>query len=285
VMNSDTTEDLRIGPEILKQQAELYRRIRNTLRWILGSLSGFTEAERVAEADMPELERFVLHRLAELDAQIRHATASYDWTGVVPALHNFCATDLSAFYFDVRKDALYCDRPDSLRRRAARTVLDHLHRCLCIWFAPVLVFTAEEAWMSRFGEGESVHLQTTPVLPDSWLDPGLGERWRAIREQRRVITTEIETLRKNGGVKSSLQAAITLTSAETATLALPEWAELAIVSDATEGDSLSVHVAEGEKCARCWRILPEVGTVKAHTTLCLRCADAVDHLTCEPVVA
>jgi isoleucyl-tRNA synthetase len=285
VMNSDTTEDLRIGPEILKQQAELYRRIRNTLRWILGSLEGFTEAERVAEADMPELERFVLHRLAELDGQIRHATSSYDWTGVVPSLHNFCATDLSAFYFDVRKDALYCDRPDSLRCRAARTVLDHLHRCLCIWFAPVLVFTAEEAWTSRFGEDGSVHLQTTPVLPESWLDPALGERWRAIREQRRVITTEIETLRKNGGVKSSLQAAITLTPAETATLALPEWAELAIVSDATEGDSLSVYVAAGDKCARCWRILPEVGTVAAHTTLCLRCADAVDHLACEPVVA
>jgi isoleucyl-tRNA synthetase len=284
-MNSDTTEDLRIGPEILKQQAELYRRIRNTLRWILGSLDGFTESERVPETDMPELERFVLHRLAELDAQIRTATATYDWTGVVPALHNFCATDLSAFYFDVRKDALYCDHPSSLRRRAARTVLDHLHRCLCIWFAPVLVFTAEEAWTSRFGEDGSVHLQTTPTLPEAWLDSALGERWRAIREQRRVITTEIEALRKNGGVKSSLQAALAVTPAETAILPLAEWAELAIVSTASEAASLSVSVADGDKCVRCWRVLPEVGQVAAHRTLCLRCADAVDRLACEAVPA
>ena len=162
VMMSDTAEDLRIGPEILKQQAELYRRLRNTLRWLLGSLAGFTEAERVPEAEMPELERWVLHRLTELDARIRAAVESYDWTGVYPELHNFCATDLSAFYFDIRKDAIYCDRPDSLRRRAARTVLDHLHRCLTTWLAPVLCFTAEEAWGARFGDDDSVHLQLFP---------------------------------------------------------------------------------------------------------------------------
>ncbi len=154
VMMSDTTEDLRIGPEILKQQAELYRRLRNTLRWVLGSLDGFTEAERVPVEEMPELERWVLHRLTEIDAKIRAAVESYDWTGVYPELHNFCAIDLSAFYFDIRKDAIYCDRPDSLRRRAARTVLDHLHRCLCTWLAPVLCFTAEEAWCARFGEDD-----------------------------------------------------------------------------------------------------------------------------------
>ncbi len=160
VMMSDTAEDLRVGPEILKQQAELYRRLRNTLRWLLGSLAGFTPAERVPEAEMPELEAWVLHRIAELDAALRGAVASHDWTGVYPAIHAFCAADLSAFYFDVRKDALYCDRPDSLRRRAARTVLDHLHRCLATWLAPVLCFTAEEAWRARFGEDGSVHLQT-----------------------------------------------------------------------------------------------------------------------------
>ena len=165
VMMSDTSEDLRIGPEILKQQVELYRRLRNTLRWLLGSLAGFAEAESVPYADMPELEKWVLHRLAELDARIRAAVQSYDWTGVYPELHNFCATDLSAFYFDVRKDAVYCDRPNSLRRRAARTVLDYLHRCLTTWLAPVLCFTAEEAWCARFGEQDSVHLQLFPDLP------------------------------------------------------------------------------------------------------------------------
>ncbi len=283
VMNSDTSEDLRIGPEILKQQAELYRRIRNTLRWILGSLDGFTEAERVDVADMPELERWVLHRLSELDTQVRHATASYDWTGVLPALHGFCSTDLSAFYFDVRKDALYCGAQSSLRRRAARTVLDHLHRCLCIWLAPTLVFTAEEAWTSRFGEETSVHLQDYPVIPGNWADPDLGDRWRGIREQRRQITTLLEAGRKEAWLKSSLQAEITLTEAETAVLSTEDWAELAIVSHARKGDALGVAQAPGDKCARCWRILPEVGASAGHPTLCLRCTDVVDHLSCAAI--
>ena len=278
VMNSDTTEDLRIGPEILKQQAELYRRIRNTLRWLLGSLAGFAEAERVEYDAMPELDRWVLHRLSELDVAVRHAASSYDWTGLLPALHHFCSTDLSAFYFDVRKDALYCDRPDSLRRRSARTVLDHLHRCLCLWLAPVLVFTAEEAWISRFGESDSVHLQTTPVLPAEWHDPVLAERWRGLRDRRRAITAELEALRKLGTVKSSLQASLTVTSAETALLAEADWAELAIVSSVTVADALAVQPAPGEKCARCWKVLVEVGSVRRHPTLCLRCADAVEHL-------
>ena len=136
VMNTDVTEDQRIGPEILKQTAELYRRLRNTLRWLLGSLAGFSQSEILPEAEMPELERFVLHRIWELDAQLRGAVESHAWSGVYPAIHAFCAADLSAFYFDVRKDALYCDRPDSLRRRAARSVLDHLQRCLTTWLAP-----------------------------------------------------------------------------------------------------------------------------------------------------
>jgi len=172
-----------------------------------------------------------------------------------------------------------------LRRRAARTVLDHLHRCLCTWLAPTLVFTAEEAWTARFGGESSVHVQEYPVIPENWLDADLGERWRGIREQRRVITTELESLRKLGRLKSSLQGALTLTAAETATLPLADWAELAIVSAATEGDSLAVELAAGEKCERCWKILPEVGSVAAHPTLCVRCADAVEHLRCDPVSA
>ena len=151
VMNSDTALDLRIGPEILKQQAELYRRIRNTLRWLLGSLDGFTEAETVAYAELPELERWVLHRLTEIDARVRQAVAHAS-TGraCIPRSIISAPPTCRAFYFDIRKDALYCDRADSLRRRAARTVLDVLHRCLCKWLAPVLVFTAEEAWLARF---------------------------------------------------------------------------------------------------------------------------------------
>ena len=276
VMNADTTEDLRIGPEILKQQAELYRRLRNTLRWLLGSLAGWDEAERVAPAEMPELERWVLHRVAELDQRLRTALERHDWTGVYPDIHTFCAADLSAFYFDVRKDALYCDRADSMRRRAARTVLDHLHRCLTAWLAPVLAFTAEEAWTARFGETESVHLQAFPTIPADWLDPALGERMASLREARGVITTALETARREGVIGSSLQAVVTLPDDLLDRMDAAGWAEFAIVSAVEGGGDVVVAKAPGEKCARCWRVLPEVGAVAAHPTLCLRCADAVE---------
>jgi isoleucyl-tRNA synthetase len=290
VMSSDTTEDLRIGPEILKQQAELYRRLRNTLRWVLGSLDGFAETERVAFEEMPELDRWVLHRLTEIDAKIRAAVESYDWTGVYPDLHNFCSVDLSAFYFDIRKDALYCDRPDSLRRRAARTVLDHLHRCLCTWLAPVLCFTAEEAWGARFGEDSSVHLELFPALPAAWHDDALAAKWETIRSIRRRITVPIEESRKTNEIGSSLQAAVVLPLSADHLNLLDEaaWTEIAIVSSvqivpATDESPSKVTPASGAKCARCWKVLTEVGTNASHPALCLRCADAVESgLVCKP---
>jgi isoleucyl-tRNA synthetase len=307
-MMSDTTEDLRIGPEILKQQAELYRRLRNTLRWLLGSLAGFTATESVAVEDMPELERYILHRMTELDAKLRAAVESYDWTGVYPEIHNFCATDLSAFYFDIRKDAIYCDRSDSLRRRAARTVLDHLHRVLCTWLAPVLCFTAEEAWTARFGEQDSVHLHLFPTLPHHWRDDRLAAKWSTIRTIRRMGTGRLEVMRSNNEIRSSLQARVGLGLPEPqhSYLKADEWAELLIVSQVdllpfeefqsrpeTKGNASPDHPAAelldasahvvldadqvpGHKCDRCWRVLPEVGTQTAHPTLCLRCTDAVE---------
>jgi isoleucyl-tRNA synthetase len=290
VMMSDTTEDLRIGPEILKQQAELYRRLRNTLRWVLGSLDGFTEAERVPVEEMPELERWVLHRLTEIDAKIRAAVESYDWTGIYPDLHHFCSVDLSAFYFDIRKDAVYCDRPDTLRRRAARTVLDHLHRCLCIWLAPVLCFTAEEAWCARFAEAVSVHLELFPTLPDTWHDDVLAAKWDTIRGIRRRITVPIEEARKANAIGSSLQAAVELPLNAEHEHLLDEaaWSEIAIVSSVrivldTGEPRSKVMPASGDKCVRCWRVLPEVGSNSTHPGLCLRCADAVESgLVCKP---
>ncbi|GAN77883.1 isoleucine--tRNA ligase [Acidisphaera rubrifaciens] len=286
-MMSDTTEDLRIGGEILKQQAELYRRLRNTLRWLLGSLDGFDESERVDHAQMPELERWVLHRLTEIDARLRRAAETYDWTGAYPDLHVFCAADLSAFYFDIRKDALYCDRPDSLRRRACRTVLDMLHRCLATWLAPMLCFTAEEAWVARFGEDSSVHLQTWPVLPAAWSDADLAAKWADIRKLRGRVTAELERARAdNFIIGSSLQAEVTLSAApETSLLSKDLWEEIAIVSKVTINPQSSVGSepmvivgrAPGEKCLRCWRVLAEVGTVADAPGLCLRCADAVAH--------
>ena len=276
VMNSDTEDDLRIGPEILKQQADLYRRLRNTLRWLLGALDGFDPRESLPHDQLPELERWVLHRLAELDSRLRDAVASYDFTGIYPAIHAFCASDLSAFYFDVRKDSLYCDRPDAATRRAARTVLDHVHRCLCTWLAPVLCFTAEEAWTARFGEAESVHLQDFPPAPEAWRDQGLAEKWERVRALRRQVTVLIEEQRRDGALKSSLQAAAVLPLEAGDWLDPLVWADVCLVSSVYLGEELAVRAAPGEKCARCWRVLPEVGEHAAHPRLCLRCADAVE---------
>ena len=295
VVASDYTEDLRIGPEILKYQADAYRRLSNTLRYLLGNLAGFSAAERVAPDAMPELERFILHRLAELDALVRRTAEAYDFHGMFTALHNFCAVDLSAFYFDVRKDGLYCDRPDAPRRRAARTVLDRVFDCLVRWLAPVLCFTAEEAWLARHGDGAdtSVHLETYAALPACWRDETLGEKWRRLRDLRRVVTGALELERAQKRIGSSLQAAVTLhaDAAYAAAAAGLDLAELCITSaaDLVEGPppagaftlpdvpgvAVTVAAAPGEKCQRCWRILPEVGSLAAHPDLCLRCADAV----------
>ncbi|GAB0114079.1 isoleucine--tRNA ligase [Acidisoma sp. C75] len=286
VMSSDARDDLSIGPEILKQQGELYRRLRNTLRWLLGSLDGFDKAEILPHGDLPELERWVLHRLTELDALIRGAVESHDWTGVYPAIHHFCATDLSAYYFDIRKDALYCDRADSPRRRAVRTVLDQLHRCLCTWLAPVLVFTAEEAWQTRFGAESSVHEELFPTLPAEWRDAALAEKWARVREIRRLATTKLEAMRQEGQIGASLQAAVTflLPEGEQTLLSAQDWADTLIVSAVELGQSdagllADAALAPGEKCARCWRVLPEVD---AASKLCRRCTDAVAALSCDP---
>jgi isoleucyl-tRNA synthetase len=275
VMNSDTSEDLRIGPEILKQQSELYRRLRNTLRWILGSLDGFDEAERVAEAAFPELEKFLLHRLWELDGKVRAAVAGHDWTGVYPAIHHFCATDLSAFYFDIRKDSLYCDPAETAKRRASRSLLDILHRCLTAWLAPALPFTAEEAWVTRFGDAASVHLTLFPEIPESCRDEARAARWAKIREFRSGVTNAIEAMRRDKVIGSSLQALAVLPAAALELCDLGEWADICITSAAIEGAELGAVIAPGEKCERCWRVLPEVGTKPKHPTLCVRCCEAV----------
>jgi isoleucyl-tRNA synthetase len=294
-VGADYAEDIRIGEEILAGQADAYRRLRNTLRYLLGSLAGFAEAERLPPAEMPELERWVLHRLAELDGLVRETCERFDFPRLYSALHNFCATDLSAFYFDVRKDALYCDRPDSRRRRAARTVLDQLFECLTAWLAPVLVFTTEEAWLTRHpASGGSVHLRQFPELPAAWRDAALGERWERIRRVRRVITGALEVERQEKRIGSSLEAApeVYVGSESLARLLkVVDLAELAITSGIEvieappPGASFALddvpeigvvpRQAPGRKCARCWQVLPEVGADPSAPDLCRRCADAV----------
>ncbi|MDZ4135613.1 MAG: class I tRNA ligase family protein, partial [Paracoccaceae bacterium] len=220
VAQSDYTADLRIGKEILKGVADSYRRLRNTMRFLLGNLAGFSEAERVAVQDMPELEQWVLHRLAELDGEVRRGYAAYDFQGVFQKLFTFATTDLSALFFDIRKDSLYCDAADSLRRRSARTVLDLVFHRLTTWLAPVLVFTMEDVWLSRFaGDDSSVHLQDMPDTPSDWLNPGLAAKWVQIRQARRVVTAALEVQRTAKVIGASLEAAPVIHVVDAAILA------------------------------------------------------------------
>jgi isoleucyl-tRNA synthetase len=213
------------------------------------------------------------------------------------ALHNFCAVDLSAFYFDIRKDSLYCDRPDALRRRATRTVLDHVFSCLTAWLAPVLCFTAEEAWITRHPNSDSVHLRTFPELDRSWRDEALAKKWDQIRDVRRVVTGALELARADKKIGSGLQAGPVLftESRYDAALAGLDLDEICITSGIERqafgaqpaqhfalpdvpGVAVAFRLADGDKCERCWRVLPEVGKDAAHPSLCLRCGDAVEHL-------
>jgi len=293
VAQSDYSADQRIGPEILKGVADSYRRLRNTMRFMLGSLHDFSEADRIEPADMPELEQWVLHRLAELDTRVCDGYTAYDFQGVFQAIFTFATVDLSAFYFDVRKDVLYCDG-DTVERRAARTVLDILFHRLTTWLAPVLVFTMEEVWLERFGgEDSSVHLIDIPETPTAWLNPELSEKWAMIRRLRRVVTAALEVQRTEKVIGASLEAAPVVYLADQAVKDVLEqmpFADICITSDLTlstdaapsdaftmaevDGIAVSFVKAEGEKCGRCWKILPDVGT-HSHVGVCGRCDNAL----------
>ena len=295
VMASDYSEDLRMSDDILRHQSDAYRRLRNTLRYLLGNLADFEDSEKLSHSGLPELERWVLHRLWEMDRDIRRDCENFDFHGIFTTLHNFCAVELSAFYLDVRKDSLYCDPKSAARRRAARTVLDLVFECLTAWLAPFLCFTADEAWLLRNpGDAGSVHLLDFPALPDSWCDDALAEKWAKLRTLRRVVTGALEIKRADKSIGSSLQAAIAIYATQDYRrccdgLNLPE---LFITSEArfVEGDapdgafkleevpgvSVVVDQAEGEKCARCWQVLPEVGNAPDQADICARCRDAVE---------
>jgi len=298
VVGSNYVEDQSIGPNILKFHAERYRRLRQTFRYLLGAIEGFDANERVEPAQMPEIERWVLHRLAELDSHVRRCVDDFEFGDLCTAVYSFCDSDLSAFYFDVRKDALYCDRPDSLRRRAARTVFDRVFNCLVTWLAPILCFTAEEAWQFRQGRTEnetwtdSVHLRTYPEVPQSWRDDALAAKWNKIRDLRRVVTGALELERASKRIGASLQAhpKIFANGAYVEALNGIDLAEISITSAATlrPGEApagaftladvpdvgVVTELADGEKCERCWRVLPDVGS-HGHAGVCGRCAEAL----------
>ena len=278
VCAADYADDLRIGPEILKTTVDTYRKLRNTLRWMLGNLAHFEAADRVAGEKMPELERLMLHRLAELDPLIRQAYADFDTKRIFAVLNAFMTNDLSAFYFDIRKDALYCDPYSSKMRKACLTVLDHLFRATVCWLAPMLCFTAEEAWLAREPAAQSVHLEEFPPAPQSWRDDALAEKWRKLRNVRRVVTGALEIERAAKRIGSGLEAApiIYVDDPELFAVAVDaDLAELCITSAATlvqgegpnsafrlddvHGVAVEPRRAEGRKCARSWKISESVG--------------------------
>ncbi len=280
VVSVDYKEDVRISDQIIQGQVDAYRKIRNTLRYMLGNLQGFSENERVSVDEMPELERWVLHRLSQIDALIRDRASEFDFNPVFRELYQFCILDLSAFFFDIRKDALYCDDTSGARRKATRTVLDEVFKRLVLWFAPVLSFTSEEVWQNRYGaDARSVHREVWPETPTNWRDDALAEKWSKIREVRGIVTSAIEDLRRDKVIGSSLQANADVTVSSQAVLDAFEGldpAEIFITSDATlslgDGDSAEITVAAGEKCERCWTVKPEVTT---NGDLCNRCDSVV----------
>jgi hypothetical protein len=269
-LSVDFTEDHRIGKEILAGVADQYRKLRNTFRYLLGALDGFGEDEKLPVGEMPELERYMLVLLERLDGTLRQAVADYDYNTYVRALSEFCNEDLSAFFFDIRKDSLYCDAPGDPKRRAYRTVLDVLFHALVRYAAPVLVFTAEEVWQTRFPGSDSVHLLEWPVVPVSVVEE---DRWAELRALRTTVNEAIEPLRREKVLGSGLEAQVLVPEGA------PEadLAELFITGTVVRGqdDGVTVTRTHDHKCGRCWRHLPEVAEDGA---LCARCETVVAEL-------
>ena len=270
VSSTDYFEDVRIGKEVLGTASDAYRKLRNTFRYLLGALDGFTDAEKIDVRAMPELERYVLDLLGRLDADLREAAEKYEFNRYLRLLTDFAQDDLSAFYFDIRKDSLYCDAPGDTKRRAARTVFDALFHALVRYAAPILCFTAEEVWQARFpSEDGSVHFLEWPDLPALPGDDAIGTNWEDVRRLREQVTEAIEPLRREKVIRSSLEAEVTVPD-----LPLdPEMlAEVFIVAKVAKGDHVAVTRTDYHKCGRCWRLLSEVAEDGA---LCRRCAEVV----------
>ena len=296
VMTTDYWEDQRLGKNILQTNIDAYRKLRNTIRWMLGTLA-HDDGTLVAVADMPELERLMLHRLSELDEVVRSGYDAFDFKRIAKALLDFMVVDLSAFYFDIRKDALYCDAPSSQRRQAAVQVVRHLFDHLATWLAPMLPFTTEEAWRERYPDRTSVHLEQFPAVPTAWRDDALAEKWRKVRRVRGVVTAALEIERARKVIGSSLEAAPAVFVADAdlyAAVRDVDLAEVAITSaisvSGTEGpadgfrldDVAGVIVvpalASGTKCARSWRYTDDVGYDREFPDVSARDAAALREL-------
>jgi isoleucyl-tRNA synthetase len=277
VASTDYFDDVRIGKEILAGTSDAYRKLRNTFRYLLGALADYGEAERMPAREMPELERWILHRLATLDSELKAAAGDFDFNRYTRLLMAFANDDLSALFFDIRKDSLYCDAPSAPKRRAYRTVLDTVFHALVRWLSPILCFTTEEVWWTRYPDGGSVHLLEWPAIDPAWRDEALGAKWDLIRSTRERVTEAIEPLRREKTIGSSLEAKI-LYPAMALDLAgddPDELAEICIVSEVLPGEYDTIEVARTEyaKCGRCWRHRPEL---REEGGLCARCDEVVN---------
>ncbi|WP_434087845.1 isoleucine--tRNA ligase [Agrobacterium tumefaciens] len=296
VMTTDYWEDQRLGKAIIQTNVDAYRKLRNTIRWMLGTLAHY-EGEEIAYDDLPELEKLVLHRLSELDGVVREGYDGFEFKKITRALIDFANVELSAFYFDIRKDTLYCDAPSSLKRRAALSVIAKLFDCLVSWLAPMLPFTTEEAWLSRYPDAESVHLVQFPEIPAEWKNDALEAKWEKIRKVRTVVTGALEVERREKRIGSSLEAAPVVHVADADLLAAlqgQDFAEICITSaisvvgDEGPADGFSLpevakvvveqKLAEGVKCARSWRITTDVGSDPQYPDVSARDAAALREL-------
>jgi isoleucyl-tRNA synthetase len=289
----DYSEDQRIGKTILATTTDAYRKLRNTTRYLLGALAGFDEAERVTDyADFPPLEKYILHRLWELDRDVRAAYEAYRFSDVTRPLIEFCQGDLSTLFFDIRKDSLYCDAANALRRRAYRTVLDYVFERLTIWLSPLTSFTMEEAWQTRFPEAGSNSLRVIPATPAEWRNDAEAARWAKVQKVMSVVTGALEVERREKRIGSALEAAPVVHVADADLLSAFDGLDAAEVfrtsaatlvagdggafsTEEVKGVSVDPKLADGQKCARSWRILPEVGTDPRYPELSLRDAEAV----------
>ncbi|MER8522282.1 isoleucine--tRNA ligase [Mesorhizobium sp. M0644] len=281
VVTTDYWEDQRLGKNVLQTNIDAYRKLRNTIRWMLGTLA-HDDGEEVPLDKMPELERLMLHRLAELDEVVRSGYDAFEFKRITRALLDFMVVELSAFYFDIRKDALYCEAPSSVKRKASVQVVRHLFDCLVKWLAPMLPFTMEEAWLDRHPDAVSLHLDQFPEIPADWKNEALAEKWRKVRQVRRVVTGALEIARAQKVIGSSLEAVPVVTlddAALEAAIADVDMAEMAITSDLVivhgkasagsftlddvKGVAVVVEKAEDRglvKCARSWRYTADVGS-------------------------
>ena len=290
----DYSDDSRIGKTVLQTTADAYRKLRNTVRYLLGAVEGFDDAEAVTLDQMPPLERFILHRLWELDVEVRTAYRGYLFQDVIRPLTEFCQVELSALFFDISKDALYCDRPDSLRRRAARTVMAAVFERLTAWLSPLMPFTTEEAWLTRYPDATSNCLRVIPDTPGAWRNDEEAARWARVQAVTSVVTGALEVERREKRLGAALEAAPRVHIADTVLMAAFDGldpAEVFRTSQATliagagpagafrlsetEGVAVEPLRAEGRKCTRSRRILPEVGSDPRYPDLSRRDADAV----------